>query len=103
MPSLTSARRTVAAGLAGLALAASTVVISAETAYATTQTLCNVNQNTWVRVDPGFTTVLYTIPSGGGFRIVGGPAFADGLWWWKGHGNGLSDGWAPDQNLTNCQ
>ncbi|OLF10387.1 hypothetical protein [Actinophytocola xanthii] len=96
-----------AAVLAGLALATTATVASAGTASASASaaaTLCNVNQNTWVRILPGFSGVIGTIPAGGGFRIDGAtPAYADGLWWWYGHGSDwVRSGWVPDQNLTNC-
>ena len=103
MRSMMSWRRIAATSLAGLALATTAAVATTGTAVASSANdasnhsiqhacyiglLTNVNQNTWVRQDPGFTAVLYTIPAGGGFRITGGPGFADGLWWWQGHGNG---------------
>lgn len=106
MLSTRSLRRATAAVLAGLALSTAAATVSAGTASASVESvasLCNVNQNTWVRELPGFTGVLYTIPAGGGFRIGGTtPAYADGLWWWWGHGNGGAYGWVPDQNLINC-
>jgi hypothetical protein len=102
MPLLTSLRRSVASGLTGLALVASAAVISPGTASADIA-LCNVNKNTWVREAPGLgTRVLYTIPEGGGFRVEDGPALADNILWWYGHGNGRANGWVPDQNLYNC-
>jgi hypothetical protein len=59
------------------------------------------NQNTWVRYGPGFEFATnYTLLAGSGFRILGGPASADGLVWWYGNGNGRDYGWVPDQNLT---
>jgi hypothetical protein len=58
------------------------------------------NQNTWLRSQPGFTTVVYTLEAGRGFRITAGPVVADGLVWWYGHGNDTSSAWAPEQNLT---
>jgi hypothetical protein len=59
------------------------------------------NQNTWVRYGPGFAFATeYTIPAGYGFRILAGPASADGLVWWYGNGNGGDYGWVPDQNLS---
>lgn len=107
MPSTKLVRRVTATVLTGLALATTATVASAGTASASTQavaTLCNVNQDTWVRILPGFSGVIGTIPAGGGFRIDGTtPAYADGLWWWYGHGNGwVRSGWVPEQNLTNC-
>lgn len=106
MSSKRSLRRATAAVLTGLALSATAAAVapaSASASAVTVMSLCNVNQNTWVRVLPGFTGVQYTIPAGGGFRVDGSvPAWADGLWWWWGHGNGGGPGWVPDQNLTNC-
>jgi hypothetical protein len=111
MPSTRSLARATATVLTGLALSTAAATVAAGTASASAPVsasaeaagLCNVNQNTWVRVLPGFTGVLYTIPAGGGFRVDGSvPAYADGLWWWWGHGNGGAFGWVPDQNLTNC-
>jgi hypothetical protein len=85
-----------------LALMASAAVIAPEMASADIA-LCNVNKNTWVRATPGLgTTVLYTIPEGGGFRIEDGPALVDNIFWWYGHGNSRPNGWVPDQNLYNC-
>jgi hypothetical protein len=107
MPPTRLVRRVAATVLAGLALATTATVAATGTAAASTQaaaSLCNVNQDTWVRVLPGFTGVIGTIPAGGGFRIDGSvPAYADGLWWWYGHGNEwVRSGWVPDQNLSNC-
>jgi hypothetical protein len=50
--------------------------------------------------DPGFTHVLYTILEGRAFRIGAGPVVADGVVWWFGHGNQLSNGWVSQQNLS---
>jgi len=59
------------------------------------------NQNTWVRYGPGFEfATYYTLPAGSGFRILGGPASADGLVWWYGNGNSQPYGWVPSQNLS---
>lgn len=111
MLSLTSVRRAAGTVLAGLAIAGVAVASPGGTASASeqggastqrVQTTCLVNQNTWVRAQPGFTTVLYTIPQGRAFAIEGGPVFADGLWWYLGHGNGQVSGWAPAQNFGSC-
>lgn len=68
---------------------------------------CSVGQvpivldNTWVRQGPGLgSPALYTLYVGAGFRITGGPIDNDGIRWWKGHGNGLPDGWTPEYNLS---
>jgi hypothetical protein len=88
-------RRLAATGLGAIALA---TVLPAGVAHAT-DILCNVNQDTWVRNAPG-GSVLYTVPAGGGFRIIG--FNVDGTWA-VGHGNGHSDGWAPnDGRFYNC-
>jgi hypothetical protein len=116
MRSITVLRRLTVTGLAGLAFAAFAVAVPTGTMAASpvgsqslqgvqgscfVGLLAPVNQNTWVRKDPGFTQMLYTIVPPGVFRITGGPGFANGLKWWQGHGNGAATGWVPEQNL-NC-
>jgi hypothetical protein len=112
-------RRSVAVRITGLVLAAGAVTAAgalapgaasahpAGTTSPDTVTACGIgqvpltNQNTWVRSGPGFAFgPIYTIPAWFGFRIVAGPATADGLVWWYGHGNGQDNGWVPQQNLT---
>jgi hypothetical protein len=39
---------------------------------------------------------MYTIPPGGGFRIVNNPAFA----WFYGHGNERQDGYIREEHLN---
>jgi hypothetical protein len=104
-------RRAATLGIAAAALTAAVTLApgaaSASPASPDSVTSCGVgqvplvNQNTWVRGGPGFAFgPMYTIPAWFAFRIVAGPATADGLVWWYGHGNGQPDGWAPQQNLT---
>lgn len=60
-----------------------------------------VVENTWVREGPSVNSfVYYQLNSGSGFRITGGPIANNGIVWWKGHGNGLIDGWTPEHNLS---
>jgi hypothetical protein len=105
--STSSARRAVTLGATAAALAVAAVVgqpAAAATPAAVAACAPGMvpwtNQNTWVRSDPGFTHVLYTIPEGRAFRIGAGPVVADGMVWWFGHGNQLSNGWVPEQNLS---
>ncbi|MBB5953744.1 hypothetical protein FHS29_000314 [Saccharothrix tamanrassetensis] len=96
--------------LAAVAVAGSGVLVAAGTASAaptvtagpSVQSLCNTNQNTWVREDSGFTRILYTIPRGGGFRLTGKIEWKAGHNWAQGHGNNDPTGWVPLENLTGC-
>lgn len=96
MPKLKTLRRLTAGSLGAVAIAAA---LPGGVAHA--DDLCNVNQNTWVRNAPTWGAgVLYTIPAGGGFRIVG---FSVDGQWIAGHGNSQGDGWIPnDGRLYNC-
>lgn len=110
----TRVRRVVVSGIAAAAMACTTALLSA--GPATAQPLdsapgaaasCYVGQvpivldTTWVRVGPGLGSPnLYTLGVGAGFRITAGPIDNDGIRWWKGHGNGLADGWTPEYNLS---
>jgi hypothetical protein len=103
--SATKMRRAATLGIAAVALTATAALAPGAASASTTS--CGVgqvplvNQNTWVRGGPGFAFgPMYTIQQWFAFRIVAGPASADGLVWWYGHGNGQADGWAPQQNLT---
>jgi hypothetical protein len=107
MSATTAVRRAAALSVAAAAMAVVAVVGPPAAAASPNGTLsCGVgmvpltNQNTWMRAEPGFTFVLYTLPAGAGFRITAGPAAADGLIWWFGHGNNTGNGWVPEQNLT---
>lgn len=105
MSAPTALRRVAALGVAAVALAAVTA-IGPQSAAADAASSCAIgmvpltNQETWVRSAAGFTFIIYTLPPGAGFRIVGGPMSADGLVWYYGHGNGMTEGWVPGQNLT---
>ena len=94
----TSVRRIAIAGTLVAGTAVMTVATGG-TAHAA-DSLCNVNQNTWVRSGPGTQHgVYYTIPAGGGFRITGPRSGG----WVLGHGNGMHDGFIPnDGRLYNC-
>lgn len=102
-------------GVAGLALVASAVAATGTAAASpvdvtsskgilvvcTPNLITTVNQNTWVRSNPGFVgSILYTIPSGGGFHILSGPYTGDSVKWWFGHGNGGANGYVPAANLS---
>lgn len=116
MRSMTLLRRTIVAGVAGLALAASATATAGTAAASpthvtspqgilvacTSNLITTVNQNTWVRFAASLSADhSYTILTGGGFHILGGPYSGSGLLWYYGHGNGGSDGYVPKQNL-NC-
>lgn len=113
MRSTSLLRRTMVAGVAGLALAAGAVGTAAASPAGVASSqgvlvacspnlITTVNQNTWVRDRPGFAgSVLYTIAAGGGFHILSGPYTGDGLVWYFGHGNNGANGYVPKQNL-NC-
>ncbi len=45
-------------------------------------------------------TVLGTQPAGGLGSIVGGPTFADGIWWWNVDYDNDPDGWSPGNQLV---
>jgi len=110
MSARTAVRRAAALGVATAAVAVTAIAgpsaAAAEPVDGPTAQSCAIgmipltNQNTWLRFQPGFTDVLYTIEAGRAFRISAGPAVADGLVWWFGHGNDTGNGWAPEQNLT---
>jgi hypothetical protein len=83
-----------ACAVGGIALAGS------QSATAAPGTLCNVNRNTNVYTGAGNSVVAYTIPAGGGFRILGLSADYN---YDYGHGNGLTDGYAAnDDRYYNC-
>ncbi|GAA3093236.1 hypothetical protein [Streptosporangium carneum] len=83
------------AALAVAAVAAATAMIGATPAHA--DSLCNVNQNTWVRNAPN-GAVLYTIPAGGGFRLL----WTEASGWSYGHGNSRPNGYIPAGHLYGC-
>lgn len=98
---LKSMRQAAKIGAASVVMAAAASAVSATVADATTNTdlLCNVSVNTWVR-DAPWGNVLYTIPAGGGFRLIG--FNLDGTWA-AGHGNSQANGWIPnDGRIYNC-
>jgi len=93
-------RTSIRIAAAGLGAVAAVALLPTATAFANLPgQVCNVNQNTWVRYTEGGST-MYTIPAGGGFRI---DHFNHAETWINGHGNGLADGWIPnDGRLYNC-
>ncbi|GAA1307971.1 hypothetical protein [Saccharothrix xinjiangensis] len=113
----TRMRRVAGGVIASAAVAFTTALLPTATAAAqpldpaaspvTIQASCHVGQvpivlaNTWVRQGPGLgSPSLYTLTVGAGYRITAGPIDNDGIRWWKGHGNGLADGWTPEYNLS---
>jgi uncharacterized protein YraI len=98
--------RTLAAPTRRIAIAAMLVAGTAALTMGTAgaahaaDTLCNVNQNAWVRSGPGTQYgVYYTIPAGGGFRTTGPRSGG----WVLGHAGGMNDGFIPnDGRLYNC-
>jgi hypothetical protein len=89
-------RRAAAIGVGVVAVA-----LAVPAGPASADILCNVNQNTWVRDNPwAGSNVKYTIPAGGGFRLIGYDITGA---WAAGNGNGGGAGWIPnDGRLYNC-
>lgn len=111
MPTTTAVRRAVALSAATAAMAVAATVgppaavaspdSTVDAAFACAVGMVPlVNQNTWLRAEPGFTYPLYTVAEGRAVRLTAGPAVADGLVWWLAHGNDTGNGWVPEQNLT---
>ena len=92
----TRVRGTVAAA-AAIAIAA--LAPASALGYADGE-VCNVNSDTpvWGTVSPAVGNWLYTIPSGGGFRIVAGASA--GAAWLYGHGNGQSNGYVSQDRIN---
>jgi hypothetical protein len=90
-------RTSVRAGIVTV-LAAATLALSA-TSVSAGGYLCNVDRNTQVFRTAGNGGYMYTIPKGGGFRLVGYTHYG----YWYGHGNGKANGWIKDDGrLYNC-
>ena len=92
-------RKSVKAGLVVAILSVMLAVAAASASGAGTGLLCNVDRNTQVFRTAGLGGYMYTIPKGGGFRIIGYTHYG----YWQGHGNGKADGWIKDDGrLYNC-
>jgi hypothetical protein len=65
-------------------------------------TLCNLNQNTWLRAGGPGGSVIRTLSAGRGFRIHF--YYHLGTMWINGHGaeDPNQDGYIPAENVYNC-